>query len=94
MDEDILEKLKTALDLVEKLKADNALIREDSTNLKSMNTTLQTDNSNLNKELTLISKEKNAMEDSYEKAKQFWKTKFDERDKELEALKLQTPSKR
>jgi FtsZ-binding cell division protein ZapB len=58
MDNEVIEKLKSALDLVENLKTENAYFKEQNALLKRNYASVQDEKGAISKELSIVGKEK------------------------------------
>jgi high-affinity Fe2+/Pb2+ permease len=91
MDDEILLKLQTALDLVGGLKNENEELKMDLKRLQQKNIAVETEHRNSEMELLLRDKEKIIAIEAADKTKLFWKTKYDQKEAEVDILKQMKP---
>lgn len=92
--ESFIEKLKTALDLVEALKKDNDLYKQNFDQLSLNFTNLQDKHERLSKEFVVVSKENESLLTDVEESKEKFKQKVSEKDFEIQKLKIAPPTQK
>eukprot|EP00842_Homolaphlyctis_polyrhiza_P006863 jgi/Hompol1/766/HPOL_001366-RA len=92
MGDEILDKLRAALALVETLKAENDLYKDNFEKLKSSHETLMMKHEDAIRENDVALKEKDLANQESQQTLMFWKAQLEEREQELDAIKAKASS--
>lgn len=89
-----IDKLKTSVELIEAIKAENDMYKENFEQISENYEQLQEKNEEISKELFIASKERDSIKDDFENLKEVYKKRFSEQEKEIEQIKKQPPTQK